>query len=559
MSSKASKPRVPCTIRECSTTFSRKADLYRHLAEVHGDAKKCPVKDCTYMNTKRESRLKAHMMSAHPELYKPIELEVSFAEAQTTEAALTYSDHADGSESTQNYIKKSPSVASSLDKPDGGHPLAEDSIFSTQKHMPPENNILLGQNTQRIVEDGVSIPPDGKTRISWTCRCGHELCDDFIELKPGAAKRYRDSREGEALLAQRQVGIEENVPCMSTTSNHDTNRGTYRGRIQTYRPEPISSQLGATFMCDLAVFCVMGPLTILLSYQLFAATHGDHGTKMAWLRPFAYAIGPSANYISLRMVILRFGWDKSTLLWFARWIRSFGQGPGIIPPRDEVSMSGEHTISEEVTWTALPDVSPATHRLGLAQSTNSLAHQPINIYPLANGSNTPSSSLTNVRQSHLQHESTPYSSQAIASLHRGLQFFKGLFQVKFVRFDAYPCDVVDVRKVDDIPPPGHVEYIYFPAPPDLIPPVGDKHMMHLFQNPDCAENEGICASRFPKKLKRKLKSDGGVNPGWGLHFVEGWDWRKISIVIIQDAFAIASYMIGFATVTVGTLQAVLLM
>ncbi|CZR63156.1 uncharacterized protein PAC_13053 [Phialocephala subalpina] len=64
------KPRTLCTVKGCITTFSRKADIYRHIAEVHGDAKKCPVKGCPWKNAKREGRLKAHMMSAHPKMYK---------------------------------------------------------------------------------------------------------------------------------------------------------------------------------------------------------------------------------------------------------------------------------------------------------------------------------------------------------------------------------------------------------------------------------------------------------------------------------------------------------
>lgn len=102
-------------------------------------------------------------------------------------------------------------------------------------------------------------------------------------------------------------------------------------------------------------------------------------------------------------------------------------------------------------------------------------------------------------------------------------------------------------------------------------------MMDLFEHPDHAEGESVCLDRFPKKLKEKLKCNGGVNPGWGLQFVEGWDARKIWLIIfvlgslligvlwvsygqsIQNAFTISSYMIGLATVTVGTMQALLVM
>ncbi|CZR68125.1 uncharacterized protein PAC_18024 [Phialocephala subalpina] len=70
------KPRTLCTVKGCTTTFSRKVDSYRHITEVHGDAKKCPVKGCTWKNAKREGRLGTHMMNAHSDVYKPVELEL---------------------------------------------------------------------------------------------------------------------------------------------------------------------------------------------------------------------------------------------------------------------------------------------------------------------------------------------------------------------------------------------------------------------------------------------------------------------------------------------------
>jgi hypothetical protein len=140
--------------------------------------------------------------------------------------------------------------------------------------------------------------------------------------------------------------------------------------------------------------------------------------------------------------------------------------------------------------------------------------------------------------------------------------------------------LVDVRKTDDVPPPTEKNYRYRPAPPVIIPPVGERHLLHLFENPECAEDDEPCLSRFPKKLKEKLKCDGGASPGWGLQFVEGWDIKKIWIIVfvffgigslligvlwvrfqhsIQDAFAIAGYIVAFATVSVGTIQALLVM
>lgn len=71
-----------------------------------------------------------------------------------------------------------------------------------------------------------------------------------------------------------------------------------------------------------------------------------------------------------------------------------------------------------------------------------------------------------------------------------------------------------------------------------------------------------------------------MRPGWGLQFEEGWDARKIWWVVfvifgcgsagigvlwavlghsVQDAFAIAGYMVAFGTASVGSLQALLVM
>lgn len=155
-----------------------------------------------------------------------------------------------------------------------------------------------------------------------------------------------------------------------------------------------------------------------------------------------------------------------------------------------------------------------------------------------------------------------------------------LESIKFVHFEMYRSTLVDVRKINDIPPPGHTDYRYQPAPPGIIPPVGENHLKHLFLHPDHAEEEAICLDRFPKKLKEKLQCKGGVNPGWGLQFVEGWDMKTIWVIAflgfgvgsllvgvmwavyghsIQNAFAIAGYMVGLLGVSLGTLQAVLVM
>lgn len=146
----------------------------------------------------------------------------------------------------------------------------------------------------------------------------------------------------------------------------------------------------------------------------------------------------------------------------------------------------------------------------------------------------------------------------------------------------YKSELVDVREKNVIPPPGHTDYRYQPAPPEIIPPVGENHLMHLFQHPDHAEDDSVCLDRFPKKLKEKLHCGKGqpTNFGWGLQFVEGWNGKKIWLIAfvlfgigslligvlwsifghsIQNAFAISGYMIAFATVSMGAVQSLLVM
>lgn len=152
--------------------------------------------------------------------------------------------------------------------------------------------------------------------------------------------------------------------------------------------------------------------------------------------------------------------------------------------------------------------------------------------------------------------------------------------IKFVHFEMYKSELVDVRKDDEMPPKEMIdrdEYRYTPAPPEVVPPVGYEHMMHLFYNPQCADNDPLCLERFPKKLKERLLCKRGRKGGWGIQFVEKWDWIKISLVVftifglgsllfgvlwaryhgsIQDGFTIAQYMIGFSALAVGMLQTV---
>ena len=148
--------------------------------------------------------------------------------------------------------------------------------------------------------------------------------------------------------------------------------------------------------------------------------------------------------------------------------------------------------------------------------------------------------------------------------------------IKFVKFEMYrKSQSVDVRLKNDIPPPENSDYRYAPVPLDLIPPVGENRLMHLFHNPDCAEDVLACLDRFPKKLREKLScGDKAIAPGWGLDLEEGVCKKKTAIVYmgcvlvssiwgilwtvlghdIGGAFTVSAYMIGITVPLVTLMQ-----
>ncbi|MCJ1404027.1 hypothetical protein MMC11_007251, partial [Xylographa trunciseda] len=122
---------------------------------------------------------------------------------------------------------------------------------------------------------------------------------------------------------------------------------------------------------------------------------------------------------------------------------------------------------------------------------------------------------------------------------------------------------------------------YQPIPAALIPPIGEKHLMHLCTHPEDADDAAaVCLARIPKKLKERLFVDpaSGTGVGWGVHFVEGWQYSAVwhvafvtlllaSVVFltcwalfkqdVQGASGVAAYMLAFMTLAVGSLQAAL--
>lgn len=159
--------------------------------------------------------------------------------------------------------------------------------------------------------------------------------------------------------------------------------------------------------------------------------------------------------------------------------------------------------------------------------------------------------------------------------------FRTVTSIKFVKFEMYKSSLVDIHETNTMPPPERVgcEYHYSPAPPEVVPPVGENHLMHYFRNPSHAGDDPACLEKFPKKLRERLAVCGGrlTELGWGLSLEEGWDrfktWCVTFVVFglgsalwcilwtvfensIQDAFTVSSYIVSFAVVIVGFTQAI---
>ena len=157
---------------------------------------------------------------------------------------------------------------------------------------------------------------------------------------------------------------------------------------------------------------------------------------------------------------------------------------------------------------------------------------------------------------------------------------KTLKAIRFVQFEMYRSELVDIRKENDIPPESRKhEYRYQPIPAEIVPPVGERHMMHLYSHPEDADDvDTFCLNRIPKKLKHRLFvcPTKGTGLGWGIHFIEDWHYNQIrrlaffllivaSLVFlicwavlehdIQGASSVAGYMLTFVTLFLVGLQA----
>jgi hypothetical protein len=124
----------------------------------------------------------------------------------------------------------------------------------------------------------------------------------------------------------------------------------------------------------------------------------------------------------------------------------------------------------------------------------------------------------------------------------------------------------------------NLNYIFLPS--NVIPPVGENYLMHLFHHPEDYEDELITYKRIPKKRGMKLRvldrTDVGI--GWGIHLVEGFlaykVWTLFTLIFIlgslvfaivwatrkgdvQGAFGVGAYVCALSTLLTGCVTAYL--
>lgn len=52
--------------------------------------------------------------------------------------------------------------------------------------------------------------------------------------------------------------------------------------------------------------------------------------------------------------------------------------------------------------------------------------------------------------------------------------------------------------------------------------------MHIYHHPEDADQETVCLTRFPKKVKERLRlGETDLPIGWGIKVMEGMHWNKV--------------------------------
>ncbi|KAF2146984.1 uncharacterized protein K452DRAFT_263263 [Aplosporella prunicola CBS 121167] len=311
------------------------------------------------------------------------------------------------------------------------------------------------------------IPKD-HIRVRWTCTCGAQLYDDYIERRPGAA------REFETFLNRPQAHAPTSSSASTSSSPGSTNIWSGSSALATPSPATTCSSQGSSF--------------------------SNSGYSPTAVR--------SSNPFLVRMVNP-----------VQRWLLT--------------------CIEEGYLTTKLSHIDVTDPRV---RSDKDLAMEIRKLY------------------SHINRK-----------WWRILRL-RGLTSIKFVQFEAYRNRVVDIRKCPDMPPRSQ-HYDYDHAPDELIPPVGDKYLMHMFMHPEDHDSEVIAYARFPKKRGQKV--EGGL--AWGVHLVEGFLADRVWLLLmgffvlgsivfavvwavmrhgdVQGAFGVAAWLLTLAALVIGWAEA----
>lgn len=114
-------------------------------------------------------------------------------------------------------------------------------------------------------------------------------------------------------------------------------------------------------------------------------------------------------------------------------------------------------------------------------------------------------------------------------------------------------------------------------PAKFIPPVESNLLLHLYEDPEHAEDTDVLFRKVFKKLRGRLEACvvKGSSLGWGIQFVEGLHWHKlllyslggfcVSLVVgvvwaavrddVQGGFGIAGVLLEFMALVVGLIHA----
>ncbi|KAH0565057.1 hypothetical protein GP486_001553 [Trichoglossum hirsutum] len=284
--------------------------------------------------------------------------------------------------------------------------------------------------------------PAGRVRIKWRCKCGQQLFDDFVEVRPGAAKNLEDH-----LNRHPQAGTGS-----PTSSSSGSSSSASRANSSSTRPSAQTSLSSTSF--------------------------GDIG------------LSRTSQYSPV--------------------IQERGQ-PAIVP------LSG----FSEPRWLL-------TCASGERFDTR-LYHVDVNAVLIKSDRDL----AVRLRQQY---------SQLRAPWHQILRL-RGLATIQFVQFEVHRSRAVDIRKCPDMPPPSSANYIF--APSDLLPPVGENYLMHLFHHPQDYDDEYITYVRLPKKCGTRLRvlQNRDVEIGWGINLVEGFQAARVWAMAV-GVFLTSSLVFG---------------